>query len=405
MTTSVAFLIVPSIPVQGLASSQAGAGVSHSWLGVDAIAASTGVPVPDRTAMTLAGLMCTLAAARRIRQKQKGRRAHIQMSAVAETDAVKEALKQKEAEYRQKRQSELQRSDGEKGDIPELSSLPRTTFVGEDGLLQVPQVSPGVRASVYAIFSAEDSGGKLQYVGVSRNSQTSLRAHFARRPEDCGSFAVFDVLKPDRALLEAARKAWFSECGIPSGNSGGVEQAVWEEAINVKVGEVAEALSSLTSEAADAALRKAVLAAETIQVEKFEAVGCHESLLFDTKLKAKGLLDLDTNAPVGLRRPEGGVGATFQVSLKMPDGKVVDIECPPDITILDAAEEAGLELPSSCKSGACSACAGKVLEGTIDQSDQSYLDDAQQEAGYVLTCACYPRSNIVIETNKQSEVV
>ena len=95
----------------------------------------------------------------------------------------------------------------------------------------------------------------------------------------------------------------------------------------------------------------------------------------------------------------------FKVHFVNPE-KGIDqvVMCPDDVTVLDAAEENQLELSYSCRAGACSSCAGRIIEGKINQDDQAFLDEDQVEKGFILTCVSFPESDVKIHCEAEEEI-
>ncbi|MEM1370002.1 MAG: 2Fe-2S iron-sulfur cluster-binding protein [Cyanobacteria bacterium P01_H01_bin.15] len=77
---------------------------------------------------------------------------------------------------------------------------------------------------------------------------------------------------------------------------------------------------------------------------------------------------------------------------------------PEDRYILRAIEDEGTELPFSCRNGACTTCAVRVISGELEQPEAMGLSPELQRKGYALLCVSYARSPLVVETQDEDEV-
>ena len=95
--------------------------------------------------------------------------------------------------------------------------------------------------------------------------------------------------------------------------------------------------------------------------------------------------------------------ATYQVTFVTND-REIQTEVREDEYLLNAAAAAGLELPFMCLQGWCTTCAGRVLDGKVDQSEALRIYPQDEAAGFVLLCSAFPRSDLRILTHQKEQL-
>ena len=95
--------------------------------------------------------------------------------------------------------------------------------------------------------------------------------------------------------------------------------------------------------------------------------------------------------------------ATYQVTF-VTSGREVQTEVRDDQYLLDAAAAAGLELPYMCLQGWCTTCAGRLLEGKVEQTEALRIYPQDEAAGFVLLCSAFARSDLRILTHQKEEL-
>ena len=86
------------------------------------------------------------------------------------------------------------------------------------------------------------------------------------------------------------------------------------------------------------------------------------------------------------------------------EGVETNMEVDENTSILEASLDAGVDLPHDCDLGVCLTCPSRIISGECDQSAGT-LDDSVIEKGFALTCQSYPRSDVVITSIDEEELV
>ena len=89
----------------------------------------------------------------------------------------------------------------------------------------------------------------------------------------------------------------------------------------------------------------------------------------------------------------------------MPDDIKITIMCASDMYILDVCDDQNVNMLYSCRVGFCYTCAGFILKGLVDQSNQTFLDNDQIVNNFALTCVAILLSDYATKTHRDNRFI
>ena len=76
----------------------------------------------------------------------------------------------------------------------------------------------------------------------------------------------------------------------------------------------------------------------------------------------------------------------------------IEVNSDGEESILNLAEQQGLKIRNSCRSGVCGSCKKLKLHGQVDlEGEPEGLEESERQEGYILTCISYPIGRVVID--------
>ncbi|MEU9170305.1 PDR/VanB family oxidoreductase [Streptomyces sp. NPDC048420] len=99
-----------------------------------------------------------------------------------------------------------------------------------------------------------------------------------------------------------------------------------------------------------------------------------------------GTLGVERFAPA--RAAETSAAAAFEVELARSG---LTLTVPPDRSVLETVEEAGVEVDFSCREGTCGTCETDVLDGTPDHRDSLLTEDERAAGDTMFICVSRSR--------------
>jgi vanillate O-demethylase ferredoxin subunit len=104
-------------------------------------------------------------------------------------------------------------------------------------------------------------------------------------------------------------------------------------------------------------------------------------------------------APVPLAQADAAPEGAFTVEWQ-PTGQRIQV--PPEKSVAQVLEAAGIALTLSCEQGICGSCSLRVVEGEADHRDMYFSDDERTHGGHFTPCCSRSHGPLLVLTHQQA---